>query len=101
MNEIILHSGTSGNKMNISSPPARYERLKNLGFENSGHTGFQKELTKEQLQNIEGVPLKADKEEMNNLLAGKVDKVEGKGLSSNDYTNEDKELYLHLINLIP
>ena len=34
---------------------------------------------------------KADKEEMNNLLVGKVDKVSGKGLSSNDYTDEEKE----------
>lgn len=35
--------------------------------------------------------LKADKEEMNNLLAGKVNKEDGKGLSSNDYTDEEKE----------
>lgn len=32
----------------------------------------------------------ATTEEMNSGLAGKVDKVEGKGLSTNDYTNEEK-----------
>lgn len=52
----------------------RHDALKNLAFEKSGHTGFQAELTKEQLDAIESV-------------AGKVDKQDGKGLSSNDFTD--------------
>lgn len=38
-----------------------HNNLKNLSFEESGHTGFQKELTAEQLANIKAVPEKADK----------------------------------------
>lgn len=34
---------------------------------------------------------KAADEELTNQLSGKVDKIEGKGLSSNDYTDADKE----------
>jgi hypothetical protein len=42
--------------------------------------------------------LKADKEEMNNLLADKVNKEDGKGLSSNDFTNAEKEKLTGLQN---
>lgn len=33
-----------------------------------------------------------------NKISGKVDKVEGKGLSTNDYTDEDKEKVGHILN---
>ena len=33
-------------------------------------------------------------------LNGKVDKVEGKGLSSNDYTNEDKEIVSRMVEIL-
>jgi len=46
-----------------------------------------------------GAPVDAyTKEEVNNLLLQKVDKEEGKGLSSNDYTDEDKQLLQTLVN---
>ena len=38
----------------------KHSKLSCLDFESSGHTGFQKELTAEQLNNIESVPDKAD-----------------------------------------
>lgn len=40
--------------------------------------------------------LSETEEKLSELEKGKVDKVEGKGLSTNDYTNEEKEL-LHLL----
>ena len=39
--------------------------------------------------------------DLTTLLAGKVDKVTGKGLSTNDYTNTDKELVDSIPNLAP
>lgn len=42
--------------------------------------------------------LKADKEAMENLLAGKVDKMVGKDLSSNDFTDYEKDKLAHLEN---
>lgn len=38
-----------------------HSNLLSLGFDESGHTGFQKELTAEQLLNIEAISGKADK----------------------------------------
>ena len=52
-----------------------HSKLTNLDFENSGHTGFQPAGDY------------ANKSDLNL----KVDKVEGKGLTTNDFTNEYKE----------
>lgn len=56
-------------KLGNLPPEKDHSKLNNLDFENSGHTGFASE---------------AD-------LKNKVDKEEGKGLSSNDFTTADKE----------
>ena len=53
-------------KLNLSAPTMQkitldtsgknmHNTLKNLDFESSGHTGFQKELTKEQICNINAI----------------------------------------------
>ena len=87
---------------------SNHAELENLDFNNSGHTGFQAEI--EDLDDIrEGanLGLKAvqddnyvhtdnnyTSEEKNKLanidMSTKVDKIEGKDLSSNDFTNEHK-----------
>ncbi len=71
--------GCSSNKSTlVVGKSVDHSKMSNLSYEASGHTGFQKELTTEQLENIDAIP-------------NKVDKEEGKGLSSNDFTNELKE----------
>ena len=63
MAELIL-SAKSSQKITFDaggSVKNLHSSLGNLGFDESGHTGFQKELTAEQLANIEAVSEKADK----------------------------------------
>lgn len=52
--------------------------LENLDYENSGHTGFASE--------------RFVNKAINNALESKVDKVAGKGLSTNDFNNEYKSI---------
>ena len=61
MSEIKI-SGYSSAKMNLGGMSTRdHNKLKNLGFEESGHTGFQEQLTEEQLKVINN-PIKVDSE---------------------------------------
>lgn len=65
-------------KVNTNTPTQSetdHSKLTNLDFENSGHTGFQP----------------AGDYATKNDLNLKVDKVEGKSLTTNDFTNEYKE----------
>ena len=75
---IVLKGTSNSSQLKLGGDRDNHSKLKKLSFEESGHTGFQAQLTDEQLKNIEDV-------------SGKVDKIEGKGLSSNDYTTEEKE----------
>ena len=76
--EIKLNQSNITMKVGTNTPTQSetdHSKLTNLDFENSGHTGFQPAgdyATKDDLDL-------------------KVDKVEGKGLTTNDFTNEYKE----------
>ena len=61
MTRLILSAKSSQNIILDGSGKNLHSSLGNLGFDESGHTGFQKELTEEQLSNIEAVQDKADK----------------------------------------
>lgn len=67
-------------KTNVEFPPVYvqtdHSKLKNLDYKSSGHTGFAS----------------------SNDLEKKVDKIEGKGLSTNDYTNDEKNKLAELEN---
>ena len=70
--EINLPYGTSNAKgIKIGGDRANHAKLKNLEFEKSGHTGFQAQLTEEQLKNIEDVIEKVDKSELEKKLLTK------------------------------
>ncbi len=102
-----------------------HSKLQNLDFENSGHTGFQKELTfdnapvndsdnpvtsggiysalsekQDELTFDDSPTIGSDNPVTSKgILAAlnkKVDREEGKSLSSNDYINEDKQKVSHL-----
>lgn len=61
MNELNLSAG-KGSEINISgNAPYKHSSLGGLDFESSGHTGFQQELTDEQLKQIKAVSGKEDK----------------------------------------
>ncbi len=62
-----------------------HNKLQNLDYEHSGHTGFQKELSQEQLLAIDDVK-------------NKVPKEDGKGLSTNDYTDAEKEILFDILS---
>lgn len=52
----------NGNKsMELSGTPKDHSKLKKLSYEESGHTGFQKELTAEQKEALEKITEKEDK----------------------------------------
>lgn len=58
MNDLKLSSPTPQIKLGggaKSSSATDHSKLQNLAFENSGHTGFQKQLTPEQLEAINSV----------------------------------------------
>lgn len=58
MNDLNLSSPTPRIKLgggSKSSSTTDHRKLQNLDFENSGHTGFQKQLTPEQLAAIDSV----------------------------------------------
>ena len=67
-------------KTNVEFPPVYvqtdHSKLENLDYKNSGHIGFAS----------------------SNDLEKKVDKIEGKGLSTNDYTNDEKNKLAELEN---
>lgn len=67
-------------KTNVEFPPVYiqtdHSKLENLDYKNSGHIGF------------------ASSDDLEN----KVDKIEGKGLSTNDYTNDEKNKLAELEN---
>ena len=60
MAEIEISLQTQKNIELDMGEKSNHSQLKNLGFEESGHRGFQKELTKEQLELIEAVKDKED-----------------------------------------
>ena len=60
MAEIKLSSKGQQNLHLELNEKTHHYQLKNLGFEESGHTGFQKELTEKQLELIEKVKSKED-----------------------------------------
>lgn len=61
LNEINLSSGR-GKGLDIRGNGfSEHSRLGGLGFEESGHTGFQKELTKQQLEQLDLLQYKEDK----------------------------------------
>ena len=57
------------------------------------HGTAAEQIVKDVAQNKADIATKADATEVNNALAEKVDKVEGKGLSTNDLTDELKAQY--------
>lgn len=61
MTRLILSAKSSQNIILDGSGKNLHNNLANLGFDESGHIGFQKELTEEQLSNIEAIQDKADK----------------------------------------
>lgn len=67
-------------KTNVEFPPVYvqtdHSKLENLDYKNSGHIGFAS----------------------SNDLEKKVDKIDGKGLSTNDYTNDEKNKLAELEN---
>ena len=67
-------------KTNVEFPPVYvqtdHSKLENLDYKNSGHIGF------------------ASSDD----LEKKVDKIDGKGLSTNDYTNDEKNKLAELEN---
>lgn len=83
---------SSLNKPSISvngKKETNHANLKNLSFEESGHTGFQSELTQEQIKNIADVVRKED-------LSNKVHKVEYIGEDDNTYPSSSA-VYKHVI----
>ena len=69
LSELILEA-TSTPQINLSGGGgiSNHAKLKNLSFEESGHTGFQQELSDEQLKNISAVPGKEDKSNKTTIL---------------------------------
>ena len=60
--KISINLSSSGNKsIGLSGGTNDHSKLKKLGFEESGHTGFQKELSVKQLEAIENIKAKEDK----------------------------------------
>lgn len=57
--------------------------------------------SRNQSASIAGEAFKNEIEQLSKDVAGKVDKVEGKGLSTNDYTNADKEVVDRLAEFNP
>lgn len=88
-----------------------HAELDNLDYENSGHTGFQEEITSSNKLNSDLVDdsnntnkfmtttektklaglNNYNDNEVRTLISNKVDKVTGKALSKNDYTDEEKQ----------
>ena len=77
----VSHAATADNADTLDGKQAADFMLK------TEHEDYE-EVTSTALTDLE--TRKADKTELTNLDNRKVDKVDGKGLSSNDYTNEEK-----------
>lgn len=61
MSEIILSAPKDAELCIGGNALPDHKKMKNLDFESSGHTGFQKELSAQQLKNIDAVTGKEDK----------------------------------------
>ncbi|MBR6523638.1 MAG: hypothetical protein IKT39_03390 [Clostridia bacterium] len=61
MAELILSAKSPQKIILESKSKNQHNNLGNLSFDKSGHTGFQKELTAQQLANIQAVSEKVDK----------------------------------------
>lgn len=71
----------------IDGAPGTYDTLKEISDYLSTHANEYTAL----VQTVAGKASQADLEELERVVGGKVDKVEGMGLSSNDYTTAEKE----------
>ncbi|MFA7636785.1 MAG: hypothetical protein WCX81_03375, partial [Monoglobales bacterium] len=73
--KLILKSSAEQKLALDSCGKSLHNKLKNLGFEESGHTGFQAELTQEQIMAIEQVAEKEDKTNKADIFMGTEDEA--------------------------
>ena len=71
----------------INGAPGTYDTLKEIADYLSTHADEYTAL----VQTVAGKASQADLEALEEVVGGKVDKVDGKGLSTNDYTTAEKE----------
>ncbi len=69
MTKLMISTESSGKLFVGENRKSIHSNLLNLGFEESGHTGFQKELTEEQIAAIEAVLGKEDKANKTTVIA--------------------------------
>lgn len=107
--ESLPNSTELNNRMNLKADKSEMNNLIAKKVDKEAGKGLSSnDYTDSEKSKLGGLPdstefnnrmnLKADKEAMENLLAGKVDKVVGKDLSSNDFTDYEKNKLAHLEN---